>query len=211
MKREKGKCRICRRVGTKLFLKGEKCYSQKCPFILRPYPPGEKGKRRKGPPSEYAKLLKEVQKLKAFYGLRKRDLKRYVKDAIEEGKRGKDIGLSLLEKLEMRLDNIVWRMGFANSKRMARQLVSHGFFEVNGKKVNIPSYKVKEGDTISLRKEKLNKKIVEKLKENLKKAKVPSFLEIDSENLRGKIISPLKVEELVSPFEIRAAIELYSR
>lgn len=211
MKREKGKCRICRRLGTKLFLKGEKCSSQKCPFILRPYPPGEKGKRRKGPPSEYAKLLKEVQKLKSFYGLRKRDLKKYVKEAIEKGKKGKDIDISLLERLEMRLDNIVWRMGFASSKRMARQLVSHGFFKVNGKKVNIPSYKVKEGDIISLRKEKLNKKIVEKLKENLKKVKIPSFLEIDSENLKGKVISSLKVEELVSPFEIRAAIELYSK
>lgn len=211
MKREKGKCRICRRLGTKLFLKGEKCYTQKCSLILKSYPPGEKKKRRRGPPSEYARLKREVQRLKAFYGLKKKDLKRYLIEVLKKRKRERDIGELLLEKLEMRLDNIVWRMGWTVSKRLARQLVSHGYFEVNGEKVNIPGYQIREGDVISLRKEKLNKKIVDQLKENLKKTKVPSFLEVDAENLKGKVISSPKVEEVLPPTEIRAAIELYSR
>lgn len=211
MKRERGKCRICRSLRTKLFLKGEKCFTQKCPFSRRPYPPGEKPKKRKSLPSEFAQILKEKQKLKAFYGLTERELKRYAKEVLHQKSAKTEMSALLLDKLERRLDSIVLRAGFVTSRGQARQLISHGFFEVDGRKVNVPSFLVKVGESVRLRQIKMKKKIVEKIKENLKEAKPPSFLELEPERLEAKLISPIKVEEVLPPAEISSVFAFYSK
>lgn len=211
MKRERGKCRICRALRTKLFLKGEKCFSQKCPLVLRPAPPGEKPKKIKPTVSEYSLLLKEKQKLRAIYGLKDRQLRKYVKKILEKKTLKGDASVLLLDMLERRLDIIVWRAGFTKSRHQARQLVSHGFFEVDAKKVNIPSFEVKVGQKIKLREQKKNKKIVEKIRENLKEAKIPSFLRVDPENLEIELLAPPKVEEILPPVQIHSVFEFYAR
>jgi small subunit ribosomal protein S4 len=169
MRVKEAKCRICRRLGVKLFLRGEKCLSPKCPMVKRPYPPGLPGKRRKSPPSEYKKELIEKQKLRYWYGLSDRQLKKYVKEVLEKRGKVEDVSTLLIQNLEKRLDNVVYRLGFAVSRDQARQLVSHKFFLVNGKPVNIPSFSLKVGDTVSLKPQKLKKAIFKDLKERLKK------------------------------------------
>jgi small subunit ribosomal protein S4 len=168
MRVKEAKCRICRRLGMKLFLKGEKCFSPKCPMIKRPYPPGNLKKRKPMPPSEYKRELIEKQKLRFWYGLSDRQLKNYVKNVLKNRKKGEDVSALLIQNLEKRLDNVVYHLGFAKSREHARQLVSHKFFLVNGKPVNIPSYILKVGDTISLKDHKLKKVIFKDLKEKLK-------------------------------------------
>lgn len=205
------KCKICRRLGVKLFLKGEKCLSPKCPMVKRPYPPGQKGKRRKGPPSEYAIQLSEKQKLKAWYNLEERQFKNYVKKILEKRGKVEDAELELIKILESRLDNVVFRLGFANSRIQARQLVSHSFFLVNGNSVNIPSFQVKKGDLISLKPQKVQKKIFQNLKNLLKKHKTPSWLKLDVEKLEGKVIGEPSLEEAQPPVEISSIFEYYSR
>jgi small subunit ribosomal protein S4 len=204
-------CKKCRRYGTKLFLKGEKCFSPKCLMVKRPYPPGQRGKRRKGPPSEYAKLLAEKQKLRLWYNLREAQLKNYVKKALSQIKKIEDIGHYLIKLLEMRLDNTVYRLGFATSKKQARQLVSHGHFLVNGKPVNVPSYQVKVGDVISVKKQKSKKVVFKELKDRLKKHTLPSHLFLDVEKLEGKVISDPKFEEVAPPVNIHSIFEFYSK
>jgi len=208
---EKGKCKICRRAGVKLFLKGEKCFSTKCPMIKRPYPPGPPGKRRKGPPSEYAKQLRQKQKLKAIYNLRERQFKKYVKEVLE--KRGKvaDASETLIKILELRLDNVVFRLGFAKSRAQARQLISHGHFLVNGRPVNIPSFRVKKGDVIKLKPQKTKKVIFEQLKILLKNQKTPSWLKLDPEKLEGEVIGEPTLKEVAPPVEISTIFEYYSK
>ena len=142
---ESSKCKICRRLGVKLFLKGERCLSPKCPMVKRPYPPGQKRKRRKGSPSEYAIQLGEKQKLKIWYNLAERQFKNYIKKVLEKRARIEDAASELIRILESRLDNVVFRLGFTPSRAQSRQLVSHGFFLVNGKPINIPSYSLKQG------------------------------------------------------------------
>lgn len=205
MKNEK--CKICRRLLTKLFLKGEKCSTPKCPLIRKPYPPGFIGKRKKPPLSEYGKQLREKQKLKNLYNLNERQLKNYVKEILGRGlENPTDV---LIKVLESRLDNIVFRLGFSPSRAQARQLVSHGFFLVNGKPVNFPSYLVKEGDIISLKKTKIKKNIFQDLKNFLKKQKIPDWLELNIENLEGKVKSLPSFEKLTIPVEISAIFEYY--
>jgi small subunit ribosomal protein S4 len=211
MRVKEAKCRICRRLGVKLFLRGEKCFSPKCPMVKRPYPPGLPGKRRKSPPSEYKKELIEKQKLKYWYGLSERQLKKYVKEALEKRGKVEDVSTLLIQNLEKRLDNVVYRLGFAVSRDQARQLVSHKFFLVNGKPVNIPSFSLKVGDTVSLKPQKLKKAIFKDLKERLKKHQVPSWLSLDPEKFEGKVISEPKVEEVAPPVEVSAVFEFYSR
>jgi small subunit ribosomal protein S4 len=211
MRVKEAKCRICRRLGVKLFLRGEKCLSPKCPMVKRPYPPGLPGKRRKSPPSEYKKELIEKQKLRYWYGLSERQLKKYVKEALEKRGKVEDVSTLLIQNLEKRLDNVVYRLGFAVSRDQARQLVSHKFFLVNGRPVNIPSFSLKVGDTISLKPQKLKKAIFKDLKERLKKHQVPSWLSLDPEKFEGKVISEPKVEEVVPPVEVSAVFEFYSR
>ena len=195
----------------KLFLKGEKCFSPKCPMIRRSYPPGEKPKKRLPPPSEYAKLLAEKQKLKLWYNLRERQFKNYVKEALSQRGKVEDISHYLVKILEMRLDNVVFRLGFAESRRKARQLVSHGYFLVNGRSVNIPSFRLKIGDTISVKPQKLKKVIFKNIKEKLKKHQLPSHLSLDIEKLEGKVIDEPKFEEISPPVDIHSVFEFYSR
>jgi small subunit ribosomal protein S4 len=211
MRVKRAKCRICRRLGVKLFLRGEKCLSPKCPMVKRPYPPGLPGKRRKNPPSEYKKELIEKQKLRYWYGLSDRQLKKYVREVLKKRGKVEDVSALLIQNLEKRLDNVVYRLGFAVSRDQARQLVSHKFFLVNGKPVNIPSFSLKVGDTISLKPQKLKKAIFKDLKEKLKRHKVPSWLSLDPEKFEGKLIAEPKVEEVAPPVEVPAVFEFYSR
>jgi small subunit ribosomal protein S4 len=206
---KKPSCKICRRLGVKLFLKGEKCLSPKCPMLKRPYPPGQKGKRRPSPPSEYSFLLKEKQKLKRWYNLRERQLKKYVKEILERKK--ENMPEQLIEKLENRLDNTVFRLGFATSRKQARQLVSHGFFLVNGEPVNFPAYELKVGDVISFRPSKQKTEIFSKLKLTIKKQRTPSWLQLDPEKLEGKVIGKPNLAEAAPPADIPSIFEFYSK
>ena len=205
------KCKICRRLGVKLFLKGEKCLSPKCPMIKRNYPPGQKGKRRPTPLSEYGKALREKQKLKNWYNLEERQFKNYVKKILEKRGKVEDPSSLLIKTLESRLDNVVFRLGFANSRALAKQLVSHGHFLVNGRSINIPSYLVKNGDVISIKPQKIKKAIFQNLKNLLKKYKTPSWLALDVEKLEGKVIGEPTLQEAAPPAEISAIFEFYSR
>ncbi|PIP24930.1 MAG: 30S ribosomal protein S4 [Candidatus Nealsonbacteria bacterium CG23_combo_of_CG06-09_8_20_14_all_36_12] len=204
------KCKICRRLGTKLFLKGEKCFTPKCPIVKKPYPPGIKGKKRRRGLSEYGKELKEKQKLKSWYGLEERQFRNYVKEVLQ--KRGKeDAESALMGKLESRLDNVVFRLGFANSRFQARQLVSHGHFQVNSRKTNYPSYQVKKGDLIKISPSSLKKNIFQNLKIKLKKYTPPNWLELDKEKFKGKVLGAPTLEETAPPAEVSAILEFYSR
>ena len=205
------KCKICRRLGVKLFLKGERCLSQKCPIITKPYPPGEKGKKRTRQRSEYGKELSEKQKLKNWYNLRERQFRKYVKEVLEKRGKVEDAGALLVKKLESRLDNVVFRMGFTPSRAQARQIVNHGHFLVNEKKVNIPSYQVKKGDKISLRVNSRSKAIFQDLPTTLKKYQPPSWIKINVEKLEGEIVGEPNLEEAAPPAEISTIFEFYSR
>lgn len=205
------KCKICRRLGTKLFLKGEHCLSPKCPMVKRSYPPGVKGKRRKSPPSEYGKELREKQKLKNWYNLGERQFRNYVKKVLAKRGKVEDTAVLLIQLLESRLDNVVFRLGFAQSRTQARQLVSHNFFLVNGKSTNVPSYQLKKGNVISIKPQKINKMIFKNLKNLLQKYKTSSWLQLDVEKLEGKVIGEPKLEEVAPPVEISSIFEFYSR
>jgi len=180
-------------------------------MVKRAYPPGQKGKRRKGILSEYGKQLGEKQKLKSWYNLGERQFKKYIKEILEKRGRVEDASAEIIKILELRLDNVVFRLGFAVSRARARQLVSHSYFLVNGKSINIPSYQLKKGDVISLKPSKVKKAIFQNLKNLLKKYKTPSWLELNLEKLEGKVIGEPKLEEVTPPVEISAIFEYYSR
>lgn len=205
------KCKICRRAGQKLFLKGEKCFTPKCTIVRKPYPPGKKGKRRVSPLSEYGKELREKQKLKNWYNLRERQFKKYVKGVLTKRGRVEDPAAILIKMLEGRLDNVLFRLGFANSRPQARQFIGHGHFLVNAKKVNIPSYQTKKGDKIQLLPSRAKRKIFQGLNLTLKKHKPPSWLELNPEKLEGKIIGEPSIQEISLPIEISTIFEFYSR
>ncbi|MFH1656335.1 MAG: 30S ribosomal protein S4 [Candidatus Nealsonbacteria bacterium] len=204
------KCKICRRLGIKLFLKGDKCLSQKCLMVKNPYP-STQGKRRKGTTSEYGKELKEKQKLKNWYNLRETQFKKYVKEVLDKRGKVEDAGDLLIKKLERRLDSVVFRLGFTMSRSNARQIVNHGHFLVNEKKVDIPSYQVKKGDIVSLRLSSREKTLFKNLSSVLKKYNPPSWLILDVEKLEGKVIGEPSLEEASPPSEISAIFEFYSR
>lgn len=207
---ENNKCKICRRQGQKLFLKGEKCFSQKCPITRRPYPPGPKSKKRKRGISEYGKELREKQKLRFWYGLSERQFGKYVREVLS--KRGKeDTELSLIKKLEGRMDNIIFRLGLASSRVQARQMVTHGHLKLNGKKVSYPSYQTKKGDVITVNPNSLKKNAFQNLKIRIKNYNVPAWLEINKDNFEGKIIAEPTLEEVAPPAEISAILEYYSK
>lgn len=196
------RCKICRRIGEKLFLKGEKCYSDKCILQKR----GEKPQSQQSRMSVYALQLKEKQKAKFMYGILENQFERYY----EEAQKKPNPGDALLTFLEMRLDNVVYRLGFASSRAHARQLVSHGHIRVNNKKVDIPSYQVKVGDEITIGTEKL----IPKIKEEVlgKEGTGVSWLVLDKENLKGKVISMPSEEDLSAiPVSVKDIIEFYSR
>jgi small subunit ribosomal protein S4 len=218
------KCKICRRLGVKLFLKGEKCLSPKCLMIKKSYPPGEKRKRRMSSLSEYGKELREKQKLKNWYNLRERQFKKYVKETLKARRRQpthrppaeggplvEDATVLLIRKLESRLDNIVFRLGFASSRAQAKQLVSHGHFLVNGKRIDIPSHQLKKGDIIAVSPKFQKKPIAQNLKNSLKKYKTSSWLELNVEKLEGKVLNEPVIEEVAPPVEIPAIFEFYSK
>ncbi len=205
-------CKICRRQGQKLFLKGEKCSSPKCSFIKRPYPPGlMKKKRRGGGFSEYAKELREKQKLMKHYGLREGQFRKYVKAVLHKRGKDKDATLLLVDSLERRLDNVVFRLGLAKSRREARQLVSHSHFLVNNKPANIPSLSVKKDFVISLKETKKKKSLFKLTPSLLKNYQPPEWLKLDKDKLEGKVVANPKMEDLVATVDIPSIFEFYSR
>lgn len=205
------KCKICRRAGTKLFLRGEKCLSQKCPMIKKPYPPGPKAKKRVKALSEYGKELKEKQKLKNWYNLEERQFQKYVREILDARGKVVDAGAALIKILESRLDNVVFKLGFAFSRATARQMVSHCHFMVNDKPINIPGYLVKKGDKINIRPSSVKKNIFQKSLPFLKKHNPPSWLKLDAEKLEGKVIDVPSLEEAAPPAEISSIFEFYSK
>ena len=201
------KCRICRREGTKVFLKGDRCYTDKCSFERRPYPPGQHGRRRKKS-SDYAVQLREKQKVRRMYGLQESQFHKYFQKA--EARKGVT-GINLLKFLEMRLDNVVYRLGFANSRDQARQLVRHGHFLKNGKKVDIPSLQVKVGDEILVKEKSRNVPIIQEAQEVLDRRGYPDWMEIDSENYKGTIKAEPQREDITFPINEHLIVELYSK
>ena len=207
------KCRICRRLGVKLFLKGERCFTQKCEIIKRNYPPGLRNKKRRGKISNYGKGLIEKQKLKNWYNLSEEQFSRYVKKILKEKKGQTEIntGDQLIKVLEGRLDNIVYKMGFAVSRILARQMVNHGHFEVNGQKIDIPSYQIKEGDEVGVRASSKNKKKFQLIKETLKEFNPSPWLFLDKAQIKGKVIKLPSSEEANVPVETSIIFEFYSK
>ena len=198
-------CRICRREGQKLFLKGTRCFTDKCSIARRNYAPGQHGQKR-AKLSEYGTQLREKQKTKSYYGVREKQFRGYFEMA--SNKKGVT-GENLLQILESRLDNVVYRLGFGTSRAQARQLVNHGQFEVNGQKVDIPSYLVKAGDVITVRE---NKKDNVTIKANVENARpVPAWLELNNETLSGKVLRLASREDVDIPIEEHLIVELYSK
>ena len=201
-------CRVCRREGEKLFLKGSRCYTDKCAITRRAYAPGQHGQKRKKQ-SEYGTQLREKQKAKAFYGVLESQFRKY----FEEAARSKGVtGTRLLQILESRLDNVVYRLGLATSRAQARQLVRHGHFEVNGVKVNIPSYLTKVGEVVKVRESSANSEIFKQIIEATENGRpVPTWLESDLSNKTGKIVALPTREEIDLPVQEHLIVELYSK
>lgn len=203
----KSLCRLCRRENLKLFLKGERCYTEKCAIERRNYPPGQHGQSRKKF-SDYGTQLREKQKVKRLYGL----LESQFRNTFKKADRQKGItGEALLSFLERRLDNTIYRLGFANSRNEARQLVKHNHFLVNQFKVNIPSYLVKPGDVIELREK--SKKVIRILEavEGVARRGVPPWLELDKEQMKGNVKGLPAREDITIPIQERLIVELYSK
>ena len=200
-------CKLCRREGTKLYLKGERCYSEKCAQTRRPYPPGQHGQGRIKL-SEYAVRLREKQKVRRIYGVLERQFRNYFEKAAQ--KKG-PTGETLLQLLESRLDNVVYRMGFASTRAEARQLVSHKAIEVNGRSVNIPSYLLRASDTVTVR-EKSRAQL--RIKSSLELAEAngfPSWVEVDPKNFKGVFKSLPDRAEIASDVNEQLVVELYSK
>lgn len=195
----------------KLFLKGERCLSPKCAIVKRSYAPGQKKKRRTAQLSEFGKELREKQKLKNWYNLGERQFGNYVKAILDRKGRVKDAASLLIQKLEIRLDNAIFRMGFASSHAQARQFIGHGHFMVNNKLVDIPSYQLRKGDKIGLYPSSKAKKLFSNLSANLKKHKAPSWLKLDADKLEGEVIGVPTIEEASPIAEISSIFEYYSR
>lgn len=200
-------CRLCRREGIKLFLKGERCYSDKCALERRNYPPGQHGQAR-SKLSEYAIQLREKQKLKRMYGLLEGQFKRYFR--LAEKSRGVT-GERLLQLLEQRLDNVVYRMGFATSRAEARQLVRHGHFLVDGRRVNIPSYLLRPGQEITVRERSRKVARIVEAMETSRRRGVPEWLEVVPEEFKGRFKAIPTREEIGIPVDEKLVVELYSK
>jgi small subunit ribosomal protein S4 len=202
------KCKQCRREGKKLFLKGERCYSPKCPMVKRPYAPGMHGAKRRRGISEYGLQLREKQKVKKIYGLLESQFKKYFKTA---SAKKENINQTLLTLLETRLDNVVYRAGFAPSRAKARQLVSHSHFTVNGRSVNIPSYQIKAGDVVTVKEQKKNKTVFKEVEKTLENYSIPSWISLDKKNLEAKIVSLPTSQEADLGVNLQMVVEYYSR
>ncbi len=200
-------CRLCRREGLKLYLKGDRCYSDKCSIERKNYPPGHHIHRRTKR-SDYGTQLREKQKVKRIYGLMERQFRSYFKKA----ERQKGItGANLLIFLERRIDNMVFRMGFSNSRNESRQLIRHGHFQVNGRRVDIPSYLVKPGDVIELReRSRKNARIAEAMDSVVRRG-VPHWLQLEKEKFLGRVLALPTREDLTMPIQEQFIVELYSK
>jgi small subunit ribosomal protein S4 len=201
-------CRICRRENVKLFLKGDRCYGDKCAFDRRSYAPGEHGQRRRGKTSDYGIQLREKQKVKRMYGLSEKQFHLF----FEKADRQKGItGSNLLVLLERRLDNVVYRLGFANSRSQGRHFVRHKHFMVNGKKVNIPSYIIKAGDEISLCEQSKKVQAINDAMEAVVRRGVPQWLDLEKDQMKGVVKGVPAREDLTMPMQEQLIVELYSK
>lgn len=202
-------CRLCRREGQKLFLKGDRCYTSKCPMgeKKRPYAPGQHGQGRKKM-SEYALQLREKQKAKRFYGILEKQFESYFEKA---NKMPGITGENLLQILESRLDNVAYRLGFATSRAEARQLVLHGHFTVNGKRVNIPSYLVKAGDVVAICDKSRSSTKIKAVLESTASRVVPKWLDLNRDTLEGKVVTLASRDDIDLEVEEHLIVELYSK
>lgn len=201
-------CRLCRRENMKLFLKGDRCYSDKCAFDRRGYPPGQHGQRRRGKISDYGIQLREKQKVKRMYGLLEKQFRLTFEKA--DAQRG-ITGTNLLVLLERRLDNVVYRVGFVNSRGQGRHFVRHNHFLVNGKKVNIPSYLIKIGDVIEVREKSRSIGAITEAMEAVVRRGVPQWLELEKDSMKGIVKSFPVREDLTMPMQEQLIVELYSK
>src|SRR5512142_1200361 len=201
-------CRLCRREAMKLFLKGERCYTEKCAIEKRNFPPGQHGKTRKAKLAGYGVQLREKQKVKRIYGVLEDQFRRY----FEQAERTRGItGETLLQLLERRLDNVAYRLGFATSRPQARQLVRHGHFAVNGRKVDIPSFLVKAGDVVSVRQGSQKNVTIQHAIEEVKGRGVPEWLSLTGEAFTGRVVSLPTREQINLPVQEQLIVELYSK
>jgi len=199
-------CRLCRREGMKLFLKGERCYTEKCAIEKRNFPPGQHGKTRKAKLAGYGVQLREKQKVKRIYGVLEDQFRRY----FESADRTKGItGETLLQLLERRFDNVIYRLGLATSRAQARQLVRHGHFQVNGKKVDIPSYSLRSGDVVTIKTTSQKAPTILHAIEEVKGRGIPAWLSFDG--AAGKVVSLPTREQINLPVQEQLIVELYSK
>jgi small subunit ribosomal protein S4 len=199
------KCKQCRREGLKLFLKGERCLTEKCAIERRSYPPGEHGRGRIKQ-SEYLLQLREKQKARRYYGILEKQFRNYYEKA---SRKSGITGEELLRMLEARLDNVVYRLGYAASRSQARQLIRHGHFQVNGRRVNIPSFQVRVGDVVTLKADAPVEQIVRDATDLT--ASVPAWLQADHDNLSGKVLKAPERDEIDAPVQEQLIVELYSK
>ena len=199
--------RLCRREGMKLYLKGAKCYTKKCPFERRPTPPGQHGVRRRKV-SEYGVQLREKQKMRRIYSVHERQFKRYFETA---ERRPGVTGENLLRLLETRLDNVVFRMGFATSRAQARQLVAHGHFLINGRGTTIPSHQVGEGDKVAVREASRKSDYFKNARETMRGAQRPDWLSVDGDQLAGSVIALPRRDQMPVELNEQLVVEYYSR
>ncbi|MCP4572949.1 MAG: 30S ribosomal protein S4 [bacterium] len=202
------KCKLCRREGMKLFLKGERCYSSSCAMERRPYGPGEHGRRRGRKPSDYKLQLREKQKVRSIYGVLERQFRLYFAEA---NRRKGATGENLFNLLEKRLDNVIYRLGFAPSRSSARQLIRHKHVLVEGDVCDIPSRQMRVGQTVSIRTKSQNiPQVVQSLKDNAKRDRLP-FVEADDKKLEGRLLSEPQLSDLPIPIQENLIVELYSK
>jgi small subunit ribosomal protein S4 len=199
--------RLCRREGMKLFLKGAKCYTKKCPFERRPNPPGQHGVRRRKV-SDFGLQLREKQKMRRIYSVHERQFKRYYEDAT---RRSGVTGEYLLRLLETRVDNVVFRMGFATSRAQARQLVSHGHFTINGRGTTVPSHQVGQGDRIEVREASRKSTYFKNAREAMRGAQRPDWLSVDADKLSGSVTAMPRRDQMPAELNEQLVIEYYSR
>jgi small subunit ribosomal protein S4 len=201
-------CRLCRRERMKLFLKGERCFKEKCAIERRGYPPGQHGQRRGRRSLNYGPQLREKQKVKRIYGILEQQFRKY----FHEAERRKGItGENLLILLERRLDNVVYSLGFASSRPQARQLVRHGHVQVEGRKVSIPSFSVREGQTITIKEGSRKNDFIRTAVESARGRGIPDWLELNAETFAGKVLTLPKREDIKLPVQEQLIVELYSR
>ena len=201
-------CRLCRREGMKLFLKGERCYGEKCAIERRNVPPGQHGKGRRAKLQGYGLQLREKQRVKRMYGVLEHQFRRYFKEA---DRRKGITGETLLQLLESRLDNVVYRLGFATSRSQARQLVRHGHFTVNGRRADIPSYSLRAGDEVSVKSKSSKNPAIQYAIEEVKGRGIPEWLEVDAEGRTGRLSAIPTREQLNLPVQEQLNVELYSK